>query len=106
MDPCVNGRLVLIGDAAHATSPNMAQGASMALEDALILTNTLRSSGSAVEALATFAARRRDRVRWVRQRTHKRDRIRGLPPLLRDLALRLAGNAIYEADYRPLFAEP
>ena len=106
VDPCVDGRVVLVGDAAHATSPNMAQGASMALEDALILTSALRSSGGPVEALAAFAARRRERVRWVRQRTHKRDRIRGLPTLLRDLALRAGGKAIYEADYRPLFAEP
>ena len=38
VDNWVQGRVVLIGDAAHATSPNMAEGASMALEDALVLT--------------------------------------------------------------------
>jgi len=92
--------------AAHAISPNMAQGASMALEDALILTGELTSGRSPIDALAAFAARRRKRIQWVRQRTHRRDRIRRLPTLLRNLSLRLMGSAIYEADYRPLFDEP
>ena len=44
VDTWVQGRVVLIGDAAHATSPNMAEGASMALEDALVLTQMLAST--------------------------------------------------------------
>jgi 2-polyprenyl-6-methoxyphenol hydroxylase-like FAD-dependent oxidoreductase len=40
---------VLIGDAAHATSPNMAQGAAMALEDALVLADCLQRTRSAHE---------------------------------------------------------
>jgi 2-polyprenyl-6-methoxyphenol hydroxylase-like FAD-dependent oxidoreductase len=106
LDRCVDGRVVLVGDAAHASSPNMAQGASMALEDAQILAAALSSGDSPREALAAFAARRRARVRWVQQRTHHRDRIRDLPSWLRDLSLRMAGVAIYKADYRPLFEEP
>jgi 2-polyprenyl-6-methoxyphenol hydroxylase-like FAD-dependent oxidoreductase len=106
LDRCVDRRVVLVGDAAHATSPNMAQGASMALEDAQILAAALSSGDSPLEALAAFAARRRARVRWVQQRTRHRDRIRQLPSWLRNLSLRIAGGAIYKADYRPLFAEP
>ena len=37
-------RVVLVGDAAHASSPNMAQGAAMALEDALVLADALATS--------------------------------------------------------------
>ena len=37
LDSWARGRVLLLGDAAHATSPNMAEGASMALEDALVL---------------------------------------------------------------------
>jgi 2-polyprenyl-6-methoxyphenol hydroxylase-like FAD-dependent oxidoreductase len=44
LDRWARERVVLIGDAAHATSPNMAQGAAMALEDALVLTDCLRRS--------------------------------------------------------------
>jgi 2-polyprenyl-6-methoxyphenol hydroxylase-like FAD-dependent oxidoreductase len=106
VDPCVQGRVVLIGDAAHAMSPNMAEGASMALEDALVLTRMLSSHRSTVEALAAFSERRRPRIRRVRQRTHRRDRIRTLPVRFRNLALRVAWRALYERDYRPLFEEP
>ncbi len=106
VDTWVQGRVVLIGDAAHATSPNMAEGASMALEDALVLTHMLAIHGSPPEALSAFGERRRARIQWVQQRTRRRDRIRTLPARLRNLALRLAGPALYERDYRPLFEEP
>ena len=106
VDTWVEGRVVLIGDAAHATSPNMAEGASMALEDALVLAHMLARNGSLSEALSAFSERRRARIRWVQQRTHRRDRIRALPVPLRNLALRLAGTALYQRDYRPLFKEP
>jgi 2-polyprenyl-6-methoxyphenol hydroxylase-like FAD-dependent oxidoreductase len=106
VDTCVQERVVLIGDAAHATSPNMAEGASMALEDALVLPEMLATHGSPLEALAAFNERRSARTRWVRQRTHRRDRLRTLPVPFRNLALRLAGTAFYRRDYRPLFEEP
>jgi 2-polyprenyl-6-methoxyphenol hydroxylase-like FAD-dependent oxidoreductase len=66
----------------------MAEGASMALEDALVLAEMLAVHGSPDEALSAFSERRRTRVRWVQHRTHRRDRIRALPVPLRDLALR------------------
>jgi 2-polyprenyl-6-methoxyphenol hydroxylase-like FAD-dependent oxidoreductase len=106
IDTWVRGRVVLIGDAAHATSPNMAEGASMALEDALVLTQMLASQDSLAVALSAFTERRRARIRWVQQRTHRRDRIRALPVPFRNLALRMRGTALYQRDYLPLFEEP
>lgn len=38
------GRVVLIGDAAHAVTPNLGQGAAMGIEDAYLLANILKSS--------------------------------------------------------------
>jgi 2-polyprenyl-6-methoxyphenol hydroxylase-like FAD-dependent oxidoreductase len=66
-DTWVRKRVALIGDAAHATSPNMADGASMAVEDALVLTRMLMTHKSPDEALSAFTERRRARLNWVRQ---------------------------------------
>ena len=52
------GRVVLIGDAAHATTPNMGQGACMAIEDAVILANLLETSTSAEEVFKLFEKKR------------------------------------------------
>lgn len=106
VDGPARGRVVLIGDAAHATSPNMAQGAAMAIEDALVLAELLAAGGPVPDVLRSFCVRRLPRVRWVRQRTHQRDRIRALPMPLRRLALRLAGAVVYRRDYRPLLGQP
>jgi 2-polyprenyl-6-methoxyphenol hydroxylase-like FAD-dependent oxidoreductase len=79
---------------------------SIHLEDALVLAQMLARHGSPDEALSAFSKRRRPRIRWVQQRTHRRDRIRALPVPLRDLALRLAGTALYQRDYQMLFEQP
>ena len=99
-------RVVLIGDAAHATAPNMAQGAAMAVEDALVLAEELAEHGTVGAALAAFTTRRRPRTDWVRTRAHGRDRTRGLPAPVRNAALRLAGERHYRADYGTLLADP
>jgi 2-polyprenyl-6-methoxyphenol hydroxylase-like FAD-dependent oxidoreductase len=95
-------RIVLVGDAAHASSPNMAQGAAMALEDALVLADVIGPSKPVEEALAEYERRRSPRVTWVQKQTHRRDRTRGLPPIVRNLTLRLAGERIFHSNYRPL----
>ncbi|MCO1595955.1 FAD-dependent monooxygenase [Micromonospora sp. RHAY321] len=100
------GPVVLIGDAAHATSPNMAQGAAMALEDAVVLATSLAASGSVTEALRGYEARRRPRTNWVLSQTHRRDKATGLPPVLRDTVLRRLGEQMFRSNYGPLFAQP
>ncbi|HEX2405448.1 MAG TPA: FAD-dependent monooxygenase [Acidimicrobiia bacterium] len=105
-DDWVAGRVVLVGDAAHATSPNMAQGAAMAFEDAVVLAQCLAGQATVREALGTYVTRRLPRIRWVRGQTHRRDRIRSLPAPVRNLSLRLAGNRIYRSNYAPLMTEP
>jgi 2-polyprenyl-6-methoxyphenol hydroxylase-like FAD-dependent oxidoreductase len=102
----VREHVVLIGDAAHATSPNMAQGAAMGLEDALVLSDCLHKIPAIPAALAAFEARRRPRTDWVRAQTHRRDRTRYLPPALRHNVLRYLGRRILHANYRPLLNQP
>lgn len=61
-----NGRnMIIIGDAAHATAPSAGQGASMALEDAVILAKCLRDHFDPPEAFTAFEALRRDRVERI-----------------------------------------
>lgn len=59
------GRLVLLGDAAHAVSPSAGQGASLALEDALVLAKCLRDLGDPERAIAHYEALRRPRAERV-----------------------------------------
>jgi 2-polyprenyl-6-methoxyphenol hydroxylase-like FAD-dependent oxidoreductase len=64
--PWHRGRVVLIGDAAHACPPTLAQGAAQALEDAAVLTELLLSSAELDDRLwAEFTTRRFDRAKAV-----------------------------------------
>lgn len=60
-----DGRVVLIGDAAHAASPSSGQGASLALEDAAFLSVCLRDIADPVAAFARFEAVRRPRAERI-----------------------------------------
>ena len=63
--PWHRGRVVLIGDAAHACPPLIAQGAAMSAEDGVVLAEVLETSASVEEALEAFMARRGPRVGMV-----------------------------------------
>lgn len=64
--PWHKGRIVLIGDAIHATTPHLASGAGMAVEDALVLATELeKASGNVEEALTAFEFRRFKRCKLV-----------------------------------------
>lgn len=66
------GPVVLIGDAAHATSPSAGQGASMACEDAVVLAKCLRDLPNAEQAFAAYERLRRERVEKVVAYARKR----------------------------------
>ncbi|GAA3012428.1 FAD-dependent monooxygenase [Streptosporangium longisporum] len=62
----VRGRVVLLGDAAHAMHPDMAQGAAQSLEDAVVLAAALAESGDDIPAaLARYDERRRPRTQTI-----------------------------------------
>jgi 2-polyprenyl-6-methoxyphenol hydroxylase-like FAD-dependent oxidoreductase len=63
--PWHSGHVVLIGDAVHATTPHLASGAGMAIEDGIVLTEELQSQPTLEQALQNFMARRFDRCRRV-----------------------------------------
>lgn len=59
------GNIVLMGDAAHATTPNMGQGACLAIEDGVILANCLEAEGQPEIAFRKFESRRLARTRKI-----------------------------------------
>jgi len=62
---------VLIGDAAHATSPNAGQGASLAMEDALVLAKCLRDLPDVERAFAAYERLRRQRAEKIVAYSHR-----------------------------------
>ncbi|GAA3447798.1 FAD-dependent oxidoreductase [Planomonospora venezuelensis] len=60
-----NERMVIVGDAAHAASPSSGQGASMAIEDAVVLAKCLRDVPGTGDAFAAYERLRRGRVERI-----------------------------------------
>ena len=60
-----DGRVVLVGDAAHATTPGVGQGAALAIEDAVVLTDRIAGSDDLSAALAEYETIRRPRAEAV-----------------------------------------
>jgi hypothetical protein len=65
VDEWHTGRVVLIGDAAHAGSPPMGQGGCMATEDACVLAEVLGSAATVESALTDDVSRRKPRTKWA-----------------------------------------
>lgn len=64
-DSWYDGRVVLVGDAVHATTPHLASGAGMAVEDAIVLVDELDKADSLQAGLDAFMARRLPRGKAV-----------------------------------------
>jgi 2-polyprenyl-6-methoxyphenol hydroxylase-like FAD-dependent oxidoreductase len=101
-----SGRVLLIGDAAHASSPMLGQSGCMAIEDAAVLAELLQSSASVDTALDAYALRRRPRVDWVQAQSDALGRSALLPAATRDAALREQGAQQFEARFAPLLSAP
>ena len=63
--PWFRGRVVLIGDTVHATTPHLAAGACIGIEDALVLVEELERASDIESALVAFQDRRWNRCRMV-----------------------------------------
>jgi 2-polyprenyl-6-methoxyphenol hydroxylase-like FAD-dependent oxidoreductase len=63
--PWYRGRVVLLGDAAHATTPHLGQGAGMAIEDAVVLAEELSKEGCIENQLKRYMERRFDRCKFI-----------------------------------------
>lgn len=100
------GRVVLIGDAAHASSPLMGQGGSLAMEDASVLAEVLRAEPALKQALAAYTHRRTPRVRWVQQQSRAVADSFNISPPTRNEILRGQGERTFRERYAPLALRP
>ncbi len=96
-------RVSLLGDACHPTLPFMAQGAAMAIEDAIVLANCLSVTSDVVVALQRYEDLRKARTAGV-QRGSRRNasifHLSGLKAWLRDRAAARAGKHSMDRLYR------
>ncbi|MDJ1134002.1 FAD-dependent monooxygenase [Streptomyces iconiensis] len=85
------GRVCLVGDAAHATSPHVGQGASMAMEDSIVLAKCLRDIPDVEAAFAAFQGLRKERVEKIikegRKTGNQKAATNGFQRTVRDLVL-------------------
>jgi 2-polyprenyl-6-methoxyphenol hydroxylase-like FAD-dependent oxidoreductase len=100
------GRVVLVGDAAHASSPMMGQGGCMAMEDACVLAEELRAAATIESALASYQNRRMARVKWVQHQSMVVGEILTIPSAVRKAALCEKGDEAMQARFGPLVPAP
>jgi len=107
-EPWRRGRCLLVGDAAHACAPTLAQGAALAFEDAVVLCEELDRTRDVDAALARFVERRRARVARVQRASRERmeaNRPQGARALaIRDRVLRALGARQLEREWAALVA--
>jgi 2-polyprenyl-6-methoxyphenol hydroxylase-like FAD-dependent oxidoreductase len=88
-----NDRMIIIGDAAHATAPSIGQGAAMAVEDAVVLAKCLRDSTTVESAFTAYEGQRRARVERVVEQGRRTGGWKALGPIARlprDLIMSMA----------------
>ena len=97
------GRVALLGDAAHPMRPYLAQGAGMAIEDAQVLAQSLaQGSGSVAQRLQAYADQRWARNAQVQARAIRNGQIfhaQGLVAMGRNLSMRLMGERLMDVPW-------
>ncbi|HET7545999.1 MAG TPA: FAD-dependent monooxygenase [Polyangiaceae bacterium] len=98
------GRVSLLGDAAHPTTPNLGQGGCMAIEDAVVLAHCLGKHTAYADAFAAYERKRVEHTTKIVNASFQFGRIAqlegGFTTWLRDLALRATPDAQIRARLR------
>lgn len=100
-------RIVLIGDAAHATTPNLGQGACQAIEDAFVLADEMTKRDDFRGAFQAFEKRRMARTHFIVNTSWKMGKLaqleNGLLCSIRNFALRKTPKSISEKQLEKIF---
>lgn len=104
-----DGRVTLLGDAAHPTTPNLGQGACMALEDAVVLARCLKGAADIPAGLRAYEAARRPRTALVTTQSWQLGKLLGLESRfwcwVRDRGIGLAGGLTLKQTEKLIGAE-
>ena len=96
------GPVTLLGDAAHPTTPNLGQGGSMAIEDAVVLAHALERAPSLAEALAEYERRRVARTARIVQASFRFGKLAQMKNpfaiFLRNLVLRMTPEGVVQKE--------
>jgi salicylate hydroxylase len=101
-----DGRVALVGDAAHPMLPHLAQGAAQAIEDADVLGRAMRDNGDIRSALSSYAQTRHRRVAKICAQAQQLGRLyhlAGPAAMARDIAIQLLGPEQMLARYDWLY---
>ena len=102
------GRVTLLGDAAHPTTPNLGQGGCMAIEDAAVLARALAQTDDIPAALRAYESRRVRRTAWITRESLRYGRVaqwqRAGAVRLRETLFRLAPPAVTRITLQRMFA--
>ncbi|RPJ49859.1 MAG: FAD-dependent oxidoreductase, partial [Chloroflexi bacterium] len=96
------GRVTLLGDAAHPTTPNMGQGACQAIESSLALARALKEENSLPAALERYERERRERTAWITNTSWRLGKVAQLEnPVLcgvRDGVMRMTPDSVMKGQ--------
>ncbi|GAA4054936.1 FAD-dependent monooxygenase [Actinomadura miaoliensis] len=112
LDTYVAGRVALLGDAAHAMTPNLGQGAGQALEDAVVLARSLEAARlgdtPVAEALRAYDRARRPRTQMIARRSRRLGEMvhRASTPfaVARDTAMRITPSSVVARSMTPVLS--
>jgi 2-polyprenyl-6-methoxyphenol hydroxylase-like FAD-dependent oxidoreductase len=97
-------RIVLIGDAAHATTPNLGQGACLGIEDATVVADVLEQQSDIVKAFQAFEQARLKRAHFIVNTSHQLGKVAQVQhPVLakmRNAVFRLLPDAMNERQLK------
>lgn len=101
------GRMLLAGDAAHATTPNMGQGACMAIEDATVVANCLSSHVDIPEAFQVFEQKRKKRTQRIVNQSYQLGKLaqleNGILQGVRNTLFRMIPASVNEKQIKYLY---
>lgn len=102
------GRVTLLGDAAHPTTPNLGQGGCMAIEDAAVLARCLTETDDVPAALRAFERSRFRRTAWITRESLRYGQIaqwqHAAAVRMRDLLFRATPAAVVKSTMRRMMA--